>query len=211
MEPIRRMTLRTLVIAAAMLLCGVAARAESAGPAPMVEAFHEDLLAIMKSAKTLGVKGRYDRFLGLTDKYFDMPLMVRFVTGEHWAKAPEQVRNDVTAAARRLSAAELAVLFDSYSGETFKTVGVRDIQDKTMLVDTLLVRQGNDDIKVIYRARKVGGQWRIIDVLLDGAISQLIKRRDEYRRTLTDSGIPGLTKLLNAKADEITAPTSAAK
>ena len=62
-----------------------------------------------------------------------------------------------------------------------------------------------------YRLRKFGEKWRIIDVLLDGTISQLIKRRDEYRRTLEDSGIAGLTNLLNAKADEILASDRTAK
>ena len=62
-----------------------------------------------------------------------------------------------------------------------------------------------------YRLRKFGEKWRIIDVLLDGTISQLIKRRDEYRRTLEDSGITGLTNLLNAKVDEILASGRTAK
>ncbi|HBT41819.1 MAG TPA: hypothetical protein DEB21_07330, partial [Rhodospirillaceae bacterium] len=61
------------------------------------------------------------------------------------------------------------------------------------------------------RLRKFDEKWRIIDVLLDGTISQLIKRRDEYRRTLEDSGVAGLTNLLNAKADEILASGRTAK
>lgn len=180
-------------------------------PTALVEAFHSDLLNIMKSAKSLGVSGRYNKFLGLIDEYFDLPLMVRFVTAKQWATADSQARHAVTAAARRMSAAELAVLFDDYGGEVFKTTGTRDIKDGTVLVQTVLKREGEDDVKVSYRALKIGGNWRIIDVMLDGDISQLVKRRGEYARTLADKGIAGLTKLLNDKAAEITAPQQAKK
>ena len=66
-----------------------------------------------------------------------------------------------------------------------------------------------DDVDITYRVRKFDENWRIIDVLLDGTISQLVKRKDEYRRTLEDGGVSALTNLLNTKADEILASETA--
>ena len=112
-------------------------------------------------------------------------------------------------AARRMGAGELAVLFSGYGGETFDTTGTQGIKDGSVLVETELVRKAESNVKLTYRLRKFGEEWRIIDVLLDGTISQLLKRRDEYRRTLEKSGVSGLTDLLNAKADEILASETA--
>ena len=209
MKMTRRATLLALVTAVSLMGWTGAGRAGDSTPEAVVESFHTDLLGVMKNAKTLGVAGRYKKFLGLIDSYFDMPLMVAFITSESWRNASTEAKMGVVKAAKRLSAAELAVLFDSYGGETFKTTGSMVLRDKSVLVETALKRENDPDVKVSYRVRKFGDKWRIIDVLLDGTISQLVKRRGEYYRTLVDSGISGLTKLLNAKADEITAPVQA--
>jgi phospholipid transport system substrate-binding protein len=211
MIPLRRQALK-LALAWLFITFAVAPSTVRADmPETVVDAFHSDLLAVMKDSDNLGVSGRYTKFLEHLDRYFHMPLMVSFVSGTHWAKADQDARRKLNDAARRLSAGELAVLFSGYGGETFKTVGTRPIKDGSVLVETELERQSDSNVKVTYRLRKFGEKWRIIDVLLDGTISQLIKRRDEYRRTLEDSGISGLTDLLNAKADEILASGRTAK
>ena len=195
--------------AALTVLVALSSPARASDPETTVGAFHDDLIEVMKDSKNLGISGRYNKFLGQLDRYFHMPLMVSFVSGEYWSKGDLDARRKLNEAARRMSAGELAVLFSGYGGETFKTLGSRVIKDGSVLVETALKRTSDSDVKVTYRLRKFDEKWRIIDVLLDGTISQLIKRRDEYRRTLEDSGIPGLTRLLNAKADEILGVTGA--
>ncbi|MEK9671282.1 MAG: ABC transporter substrate-binding protein [Rhodospirillaceae bacterium] len=172
-------------------------------PESLVKAFHADLLGVMKDGKNLKITGRYEKFLVYIDKYFHMPLMVQFVSGKHWNGASKDARISLVDAARRLSAAEMAVLFNGYGGESFRTDGTRSVQDGSVLVKTSLVRPDNGNVKVIYRTKKFGESWRIIDVILDGSISQLLKRRGEYNRTLQDSGINGLYALMTNKTDEI--------
>jgi phospholipid transport system substrate-binding protein len=203
MSHFRSPVLKTIAAAVFLVLASVPAKAGASTPEATVDAFHGDLISVMKESKQLGISGRYDKFLKQLDRYFHMPLMVSFVSGEHWAKADQGARIKLNQAARRMGAGELAVLFSGYGGEVFKTLGTRTIKDGSVLVETALVRTSDSDVKVLYRLRQFGENWRIIDVLLDGAISQLLKRRDEYRRTLETSGISGLTDLLNAKADEI--------
>jgi len=201
-----------LVLAGGLVALAIAPSAARVdGPEATVDAFHGDLLSVMKDSNNLGISGRYNKFLEHLDRYFHMPLMVSFVSGEHWAKASQEARRDLNNAARRIGAGELAVLFSGYGGETFKTTGTRTIKDGSILVETELERRSDSNVKLTYRLRKFDEKWRIIDVLLDGTISQLLKRRDEYRRTLEDNGIAGLTSLLNAKADEILASDRAAK
>ena len=211
MNPLRRQAVKLVLtwVLIAFAMTPSIVRADT--PEAVVDAFHSDLLAVMKDSDNLGISGRYTKFLEHLDRYFHMPLMVSFVSGTHWAKADQDARRKLNDAARRLSAGELAVLFSGYGGETFKTVGTRPIKDGSVLVETELERKSDSNVKVTYRLRKFDEKWRIIDVLLDGTISQLIKRRGEYHRTLVDSGVAGLTNLLNAKADEILASGRTAK
>ena len=202
-------TLWSAVAAAVFCLALAPSAARAEAPEAVVTAFQEDLIAVMKESDSLGVSGRYNKFLGYLDKYFHMPLMVAFVSGGEWTKASKEERIDLVRAARRMSAGELAVLFSGYSGERFASAGNRPIKDGTILVRTKLKRTSGDDVDITYRVRKFDENWRIIDVLLDGTISQLVKRKDEYRRTLEDGGVSALTNLLNTKADEILASETA--
>ncbi len=45
---------------------------------------------------------------------------------------------------------------------------------------------------------EAGGSWKIIDVYLNGNISQLAQKRADFAATLSSSGAAGLTKRLNA-------------
>ncbi|PIW27442.1 MAG: hypothetical protein COW30_10765 [Rhodospirillales bacterium CG15_BIG_FIL_POST_REV_8_21_14_020_66_15] len=203
MTAFRLQTFKMILALAVAIFVMASSAARAAGPEATVSAFHDDLISVMKDSESLGISGRYHKFLTQIDRYFHMPLMVSFVSGDHWVKAAPEARAKLYQAARRMSAGELAVLFSGYGGETFKTLRTRTIKDGSVLVETELDRKNDSNVKVTYRMREFGETWRIIDVMLDGAISQLIKRRDEYRRTLEDSGITGLTALLDAKADEI--------
>lgn len=189
---------------ALVLVLGVsAARANPDAPTGLVEAFNQTLLDVMKHAKTLGVRGRYDKLLPAINKTFHIPLMAYFVTGPYWGKATKEQRHALIGAAERMSAGELAVLFDDYDGETFEIKGTRMLKDSSTLVETLINRRNDPPVKVDYRLRSFKSGWRVIDVILDGSISQLVKRKGEYAAILEKGGVARLTATLNAKADEI--------
>ena len=209
MKSYGRRSFAAAVLVGISLLTSMPQLARADAPQDVVESFHAGLVSVMKDGKNLGISGRYNKFLKLSDSYFHIPLMVAFVSGDNWAKADKEARMHLIQAARRMGAGELAVLFSGYGGETFDTTGTQGIKDGSVLVETELVRKAESNVKLTYRLRKFGEEWRTIDVLLDGTISQLLKRRDEYRRTLEKSGVSGLTDLLNAKADEILASETA--
>ncbi len=47
------------------------------------------------------------------------------------------------------------------------------------------------------------GKWRIVDVFLDGAISQLATRRAEFTSIVKRDGIPALVNSLDTKAKQM--------
>lgn len=176
-----------------------------AGPAgDLVTDFQKGLIAVMKDAKTLGVKGRYDRLEPLVKGTFHLSLMAGLSAGEHWQAANEDQRKRLVAAFTRMSVATLATLFDGYSGESFNVVGEREGPQQIVFVDTVLKSPGRDsDVQISYVARQFGQYWQLIDVIVDGGISELKVRISEYRQTLKSGGVDALIKLLEGKSSDL--------
>lgn len=184
------------------------AAAVAAVPSGVIEGFQSTLLTVMKNAVKLGVSGRYDILASVIDKDFDLRRMIRVAAGKFWRKADRRARAKVLAAFRRMSIATYAAQFDGWSGETFVTIASRPGPQRTVLVQTKISSPGGDGAALTYVLKertKGDGDWRVADVLLGGSISQLAVRRSEYQRVLKSSGLPGLIKVLDAKAGELLA------
>ena len=51
--------------------------------------------------------------------------------------------------------------------------------------------------------RQFAQDWKIVDVLLDGSISELAVRVSEYRNILRKKGVSALANALNVKANQL--------
>lgn len=180
--------------------------ASAAQPSPQatVENFHETLLKIADGSTESSAQQRYDRLAPAVERAFDTELMARIAGGTAWQKADAEARARLEAALLRFSAAYYASQFEG-SDLRFATEGVGEGPGKTKLVNTTLVVPNRETVKMVYVMREdtESGNWRIVDVLLDGGISQLAQRRSEYHRIATSKGAPGLAKALNEKADQL--------
>ncbi len=171
----------------------------------VVEAFHQSLLEVMKGAKALGVKGRYKKLASRIERSFHLPLMIQVATSSHWRKADNEQVDKLVAAFTHLSISTYASQFDGYSGQSFETRGEKPGPQKTVLVITELVKSDKSTVDIAYVTKKIKDRWRIIDVIVDNGISELMVRRSEYNLILKNKGVPGLVSLLNRKADELVA------
>ncbi len=198
----RSFTLNVLVVLA-VVLTALPATAQEDPARAVVERFQQDLLAVMKEAKILGVKGRYERLEPKIEEAFHLSLMIRVATGSFWKKATEAQRSGLVAAFKRMSVSTYANRFDDYSGQVFEIVGQRPGPQKMILVKTRIVSPGDSPAKLTYVMKEFQGRWRIVDILLDNDISELAVRRSEYRRLLKKNGVDGLIATLNDKAGEL--------
>ena len=195
----RSFTLKVLLFLAGVLTALPAAAQED--PArTVIQRFQQDLLAVMKEAKILGVTGRYQRLQPKIEEAFHLPLMIRVATGSFWRKADKEQQSRLVAAFKRLSISTYANRFDGYSGQVFEIVDQRPGPQKTVLVKTRIVSPGDSPARLTYVVKEFKGQWRIVDILLDNDISELAVRRSEYSRLLKKNGVDGLIAALNRKA-----------
>jgi phospholipid transport system substrate-binding protein len=199
----RRMFIKVFAILILMSANSVPTQAASPTPSEVVTQFQALLIDTMKVAENTTVRERYELLQPGVIKSFHLALMTQIATGRFWKQATKSERADVAKAFQRMSISTLATLFDGFDNEHFETKSVKDGPSKTKLVITNLVKSDKSKINITYVTRRFRDGWRIIDVVVDGGISEMKVRQSEYNLVLKKKGIPGLVSLLNNKADEL--------
>jgi len=199
------MSVRGAFLATMLVFLGsIATSAQAESASDHVTEFQAGLLSTMKVAETMDVQARYTMLEPTIINTFHLSLMAGLSAGQHWQTATENQRERLVDGFSRMSVATLATLFDGYSGQSFSVTGERSGPQGITFVDTTLKSPGEDsDIIITYVARQFGTKWRLIDVIVDGGISELKVRISEYRLTLNTGGIEALITLLNNKADDL--------
>jgi phospholipid transport system substrate-binding protein len=185
---------------------GIAARTEEdnqAAARQVVEGLHAELLSCMKQGEKLGFQGRYDRIVANLEHSFDLPLMARAAVSSAWKQLDPKQRADFIDLTRRLSASRYADNFSSYGGQSFETLTTEPAARDTIVVKTLFVQPDDRDVRFDYRLRHVPAGWRVIDVQLEGMISELAIRRGQYRSVIEREGFPQLVETLEERIDEL--------
>jgi phospholipid transport system substrate-binding protein len=173
-------------------------------PTKVVDALHENLISVMKDAETLGYNGRFERLDPVISELFDIPFMAEKSIGRHWKAVDEENRAHLLATFERFTVANYAGRFTGYSGQYFETTKEQASKHGTVLVYSRLVSDNGDTVQLNYRLRPTGDDgWRIIDVLLNGTVSELALRRSEYSSLIKRKGFAALMTALNERIDDL--------
>ena len=196
-----------LLLPGAVLL-GVAAIPGGAqnGPDPAVrriQTFYDSLLATMKQADRLGIRGRYEKLAPVIRETFDLGAMTRIAIGPEWNSfAPEQ-QSELTENFSRMTIATYASRFDGYSGERFDVEPTSEARNTGRIVHTKLIPSSGEPITLNYLMRGSGDTWKIVDVYLTGTISELATRRSEFASIVKSGGPKALVESLRQQADKL--------
>jgi phospholipid transport system substrate-binding protein len=191
-----------LALALTLSLFAPVARADAPDPAtPPVQGFYATLLECMKGGKTLGAQGRYDKLKPVIERTFDLATMVKYAVGPAWSTTSAEDQKALTDAFMRMTVAQYAGNFSSFDGEKFTVEPKAEIRGTDHYVKTALVAK-DQTVAFIYRMRQFGSDWRIIDILLDGSISQLSVYRSDFAATLKAGGAAALIKKIDGLADK---------
>lgn len=188
-------------IAGALLLvlsAPVPVLAQSEPARAAVQALNAGLLAIMKAGGT--AKSRAAAIAPQIDRAFDLPLMTRLAVGPSWTTIAPGDQQALVAAFRRMTIAQYAANFDSWSGESFTIDPRIEARGGDQLVRTTLNTPGKAGIPISYRLRASGGTWKIIDVFYRNSISQIATRRSDFASVLAKGGAKALVAHLDSLA-----------
>jgi len=97
-----------------------------------------------------------------------------------------------------------AARFKAYKGQKFEVGEVKQPAENRALVETRLIRANGDPIALNYLFRPDdNGSWKIIDVYLSGAISEMARMRSDFSATVTKGGASALIAALDKKIVDI--------
>lgn len=192
-----------LAIATLTSLASVTVPAASLAQAvdPAVSTVHEldaGLLRTMRAGGTPATRGKV--IAPVLDRTFDLALMTRLSVGPEWVRLSPADQQALVDAFRRMSIAEYARNFESFSGETFDVSAKVESRGGDKVVRTALKVPKGAPVSIAYRLRQSGGSWRIIDVFYMNAVSQIATRRADFGSVLQNGGARALVARMNAIA-----------
>jgi phospholipid transport system substrate-binding protein len=193
-----------IALAAALLLLGsqlpVPAQTPSAAAAHIQTYYHE-LMPTIQQAARLTVRERDRRFAPAITAAFDLATMTRLAVGPPWRSFSPAQQKAVQEAFTRFIVADYASQIKDYSGESFVVEPQTSAESRGggEIVKTRLLQPSGRVVKINYLVR--GG--RVIDVYLNGTISDLATRRDEFASIIASGGADGLIQRLQERTQRL--------
>lgn len=172
-------------------------------PEKTINGLNAKLLDTMKQAQTLSVQARYEALAPVLSKTYDTALMARLAVGQTWDTLTPEQKAAVTEAFTRMMIATYAKRFDGFSGETFQIVEISNRGTADKMVKTQIIQSNGKLVAINYLMRKLGSDWRVVDVYLDGTISELASRRAEFTTILKSGGPDALIASLKKQGDKL--------
>ena len=175
------------VVVAILSLGSMLSPAKADSPAARrIEGYYQQLMPTLRAAGSLSVRERDRRFTPAITSTFDIATMTRLATGPAWRSFSGAQQAAVREAFARFLVADYAHQVTDYSGESFVVDPQTSPESRGggEIVRTKLLQPGGRTVQINYLVR--GG--RVIDVYLNGTVSDLATRRDEFASILAGGG-----------------------
>jgi phospholipid transport system substrate-binding protein len=204
----RNLKRRQALLGAAAVLARLAlpanAQNRDADPAiAPVRTFYDALLAAMKQADQLGLRGRYDKLAPVIRSSFDLAAMTRIAIGPDWTAMPPEQQSALVEGFAQMTIATYASRFDGYSGQSFEIDPEVQPRNSGRTVRTKLLRPKEEPVTLNYLMRASGDSWKIVDVYLSGTISELATKRSEFGAILKSGGPAALIENLRQQYEKL--------
>lgn len=142
---------------------------------------------------------REARFRRLLNDHFDMAAISRFVLGRYWRSADEPQRAEFRKLFEDFIVGSYSARFSEYRGESFRVAGSKSESGGTIIVHSRIDMPSSEDIRVDWRLRGDGGEFAIVDIIVEG-VSMAVTQRSEFASVIQSrGGVDGLIEALRTK------------
>jgi phospholipid transport system substrate-binding protein len=194
----------SLFVVALPMTAPAGAAASGGDPAvQQIEKFHAALLGVMKQGAALGAEGRFKKLAPQIDATFDLAAMTQYAVGPTWSTMSDAEHKTLIEGFRRMTIANYAHNFASFNGQKFVVDPTVEAHDADHLVHSQLIPVGDKPVSLTYRMRNSGGTWKVIDVFLEGYVSELATRRSDFAATVQSGGAAALSQKLSELSDKL--------
>jgi phospholipid transport system substrate-binding protein len=192
---------RLTVVAALFVSLPLWAQTPSAA-VTKIQTYYQQLMPTIQQAGRLSVRERDRRFAPVITAVFDIPTMTRLAVGPAWKTFSPEQQAAVRDAFARFIVADYAAQIKDYSGESFVVdpQPVAETRGGGEIVKTRLLQPGGRTVNINYLVR---GE-RVVDIYLNGTISDLATRRDEFASIIAaGGGADALIKRLRERTEAL--------
>ncbi len=157
----------------------------------------------MRAGRSTPFTQRFDALAPAVDRAFDLMTILKVSVGLRWDSMDAPTQERLLKTFRRFTIATYIANFDKYDGEHFRVFpGSRESGDDH-IVKTEIQPQTGDPIRLDYVMRDEKGEWRAVDILLDGSISRVAVQRSDFRKILAGGDADALINSLKRKISDL--------
>ena len=196
-------------MAAIALPGGAWAQEPSAIRKPILD-LYAALEALMRAGRATPFPERFAALAPVIDRVYDLSTVLRVSVGLRWPNFDEAIRKALTDAFRSFTIASFVANFDKWEGEKFEVLPDTRTVGTDQVVQTRIVSDKGEPIKLDYVMASSDAGWRVTDVLLDGSISRVAVQRSDFRALLAHGDAAELIASLRDKVSNLSGGTMAA-
>ncbi len=152
-------------------------KSESQAAEDFVDKMASDAIAFLGNAD-LSDTQKQKKFRQLLTKSFDMSTIGRFALGRYWRTASAEQRKEYQSLFRDMIVDVYSRRFGEYDGQVLEIRSSRKDSEKDVTVQSFIVPETGQEIQVDWRVRYKNGQYKVIDVMVEGVSMALTQRSD---------------------------------
>lgn len=126
-------------------------------------------------------------FSKLLHDSFDMETIGRYALGRYWRSATPAQKKEYQALFREMVVTVYSNRFHEYRGQKFETRSARADSEHDAVVTSFIVSGQGPDVQVDWRIRQKNGQYKVVDVIVEG-VSMLMTQRSDFSSVIQRGG-----------------------
>jgi phospholipid transport system substrate-binding protein len=169
--------------------------------AEVIRKFNDTLLESMKKGEALSYSERFKLLEPVVKDTFSFYYMAVKSTGNYWKSFSKEQKWLIIQKYTEWTTATYAGRFNEYDNEKFEVVS-EEKNRSTVSVKSNIIKEDGEKVEFVYRLRKFDDKWKVIDILLQGNVSQLALTRSQFIGILDSDSYEGLLAMFQKKIDE---------
>ncbi len=208
------MTWLKYLLGAGFLAAALAAQAQEQKPDELVKQVTDDVMNAIHSDKQLAA-GDKQKALQLAEQkilpHVDFEEATRLAVGRSWRQATPEQRKQLVDEFRRMLVRTYSNAISAYQGQQVKVLPLHmKAGDTDVTVHNQYIRPGQKPVQLDYQMHKVGNDWKIYDIIVEG-VSLVLTYRSEFDAVVKEQGVDGLIKRIASKNEPAAVGSSAPK
>lgn len=156
------------------------------GASAFVAKLGDDALALLQQTNL--PRGQQEqRVRELLRRGFAMKPIGRYVLGRYWRQLDDKQETEYLQLFEEYIVKTYSSKLNLYAGLGFDVSGERSDGDSGSIVNSEIRPKDGPAVKVQWRVRKIDGDWRIIDVMIEG-VSMALTQQSEFASVIRGHG-----------------------